>query len=257
LHARAASRIALVALVMGGGFVAALFFPLLSASTRAALCGTWSHAMLAALGVRVARTGRAGAGGLIIANHVSWLDVVVISATWPDARFICKQEIGAWPLIGWLLRRAGTFFIRRGSAFSAWRAVLRMTPALAARSNIAVFPEGTTSAGDSVLPFHAAFFQAAVNAGCAVQPVALAYGDRHGLRRYEAVYAGETSFGESLLRIARASDLVVTVALLPAFPAAGLTRRQAAARAREMITSRIGHLDVAPASQAEPILRAA
>jgi 1-acyl-sn-glycerol-3-phosphate acyltransferase len=147
--------------------------------------------------------------------------------------------------------------MRRASAWSAWRAVLAIAPQLGGGASIAVFPEGTTTAGDDVLPFYPALFQAAVNAPAPVQPVALLYTDREGARRYEAIYVGETSFGESLLAIAGACGLQVSLSLLPAFPAAELSRRQAAQRARESITSRIRHLEVPVPSQPEPILRAA
>jgi len=209
------------------------------------------------LGVRLAAQGEARRGGsLIVANHVSWLDVLAITAICP-ASFVCKQEIASWPLLGWLLKRAGTVFMRRASAWSAWRTVLAIAPMLHEGESVAVFPEATTTAGDAVLPFYPALFQGAVNAKSLVQPLAIVYADQDGARRHEAVYVGDTSFWESLCTIAGASSLHVTLSLLPSFSAAGVTRRQAAARSRALIASRIGHMNVAVASQREPILRAA
>jgi 1-acyl-sn-glycerol-3-phosphate acyltransferase len=242
---------------MATGFCVALFFPLLPSVARAEAVRLWSRAALQALGVTlVARGETPGAGSLIVANHVSWLDVLAISAVCP-ASFVCKQEIASWPLLGWLLKQAGTLFMRRASAWSAWRTVQAMAPRLSAGATIAVFPEGTTTAGNQVLRFFPALFQLAVNAGARIQPVALSFTGEDGRRRYEAVYAGETSFGESLCAIAAAADLVLNLELLPAFGARGLTRRQAARRAQELIASRIGHLEVAGASYSAPMLRAA
>ena len=250
-------RLVLLACHVAAGLVAALFFPLLPSSGRAALQRLWSRGALFVLGVRLAIQGEApGSGSLIVANHVSWLDVLAITAIHP-ASFVCKQEIASWPLLGWLLKRTGTVFMRRASVWSAWRAVLAIAPMLRDGVSVAVFPEGTTTAGDAVLPFYPALFQGAVNAQSLVQPVAIAYADHDGARRYEAIYVGDTSFWESLCTIAGASSLHVTLSLLPAFPAAELTRRQAAARSRALVASRIGHMNVAVASQREPILRAA
>ena len=242
-------RLALVGLVLAAGLLVAIVLPLLPLAVR----GAWSRALLVALGVRLEVSGeRPRRGGcLIVANHVSWLDVIAISAIYPDACFVCKLEIASWPLLGWLLKRAGTFFMRRGSAFSAWRAVQAIAPCVRQGARVAVFPEGTTTPGDTLLPFHAALFQSAVNAGCAVQPVALAYSSS------AAAYTGETAFGESLLAVAGADGLSVSVEFPRAFPASGITRREAAQRAREAIVSCLRHLEVAESSQPEPMLRAA
>src|SRR5262249_46677404 len=156
---------------------------------------------------------------LIVANHVSWLDVMAINAVFPDAAFVCKDDVASWPVFGWLLKRAGTFFIRRGSASSAGRAVREMATALRAGGRIGLFPEGTSTAGEEVLPFYPGLFESAVDAGCAVLPIAV----RHG--SLAAVYAGDTSFGESLKSIAGARAHTLSLTLLPAFSAQGLTRR--------------------------------
>lgn len=236
-------------LLLGGcvaaGFVAALLFPALPAAVRALVQRLWARAALHVLGVTLASEGEPPRGGiLLVANHVSWLDVLAIVAVCPAA-FVCKQEIASWPALGWLLRRSGTLFMRRGSARAAWRAVGQIGPRLAGGSSVAVFPEATTTRGDAVLPFFPAMFQAAVNAQGVVQPVALAYSDAVGARCREASYEGETSFGESLLAIAQADGLNVTVSFLPAFAAATHCRRSAARRAHEMISSRIRHAGVA------------
>ena len=254
MHPIRAFRLALFALAIAAGLGIALLFPILSRALRARLRGAWSRALLWVLGVRIVLGGEAksGAGAcLVVSNHVSWLDAVAISAAFADATFVCKDDVASWPLVGWLLGRAGTLFLRRGSAHAARRAACEMAGRLRAGARIAIFPEGTTTPGDAVLPFHAGLFEAAVQAGCAIQPVAIAYSNR------AAVYAGGTGFGESLDAICGARGLEVTLALLPSFSGRGLERREAARRARGGIVSCLGHRRVAEPSRGEPILRAA
>lgn len=220
-----------VILVLLAGFVAAAFFPLLPRAARLAITQAWSRVLLAVLGVRLEIEGEACEGpALIVANHVSWLDVLAISALRPSL-FVCKSEIAAWPALGWLLGRADTIFMRRGSAVAASQAVVVASHQLKTAS-VAVFPEGTSTEGDEVLPFSPALFQAAVDAGCPVQPLALNYSSR------AAVYAGDTSFGESLLAIAAARGLCVSLSVLPAL-AAVADRRHAALRCHDLIAARI------------------
>jgi 1-acyl-sn-glycerol-3-phosphate acyltransferase len=219
-------------LVLLAGFVAAALFPLLPGAARLAITQVWSRALLAVLGVRFSLEGDIDARpALLVANHVSWLDVLAMSALRPSV-FVCKSEIAAWPALGWLLARADTIFLRRGSAIAASQAAQIATERLKAGLSVAVFPEGTSTCGDEVLPFGAALFQAAVDAACPVQPLALNYSSR------AAVYAGDTSFGESLLAVAGARDLRVTLSVLPAL-AAVADRRNAAVRSRDLIAARV------------------
>jgi len=233
------------------GVVATALFPLLGGSVRGGLQRAWCRLVLAALGVRLKVEGEAAADReLVVANHVSWLDVVALSAVRP-AVFVCKSEIAAWPVFGRLLHGAGTVFMRRGSARAAYRAMRELSMLLAIGERAAVFPEGTTTRGADVLPFRPALLQSALNAGCAIRPVALSYTSE------VAVYEGGISFLASLWAIAGASGLQVRLVLLPGIAAAGITRREAAALARELILSRIRHESLAGASHFAPTLRAA
>ena len=253
MHLNRAFRLALVGLVIAAGLGTALLFPFLSPRARAWSRGTWSRGLLAALGVRLRLRGavRGEGAALIVANHVSWLDVMAINAIFPDAAFVCKDDVASWPVFGWLLQRTGTYFIRRRSPHGARRTVQRMAEDLREGARIAFFPEGTTTAGHGLLPFHPGLFEAAVQAGCAIQPVAVAFSSG------AAVYAGDTSFGESLAAVCGASRLCVTLSLSPALSAAGLDRRRLAGEARLRIASCLGHAAVAEPSRREPMLRAA
>jgi 1-acyl-sn-glycerol-3-phosphate acyltransferase len=237
-----------MALVIGAGFMVAALFPLVPRAICLAVIRLWARALLAALGARLELEGELPAGpALLVATHISWLDVVAIAALRPCV-FVCKADIADWPGFGWLLGRVGTIFMRRGSARFAARTVAAATRCLRAGLPVGVFPEGTSSDGEAVLPFSPALFQAALDAGVPVQPLALGYSS------HAAVYANDIGFGESMLAIAGASDLRVTVSVLPT-PAAA-TRRDAALRSHELIALRVraGAFGHAPEGSAEGIL---
>ena len=228
-----ALRLTRVAVHLLIGFAGALVLARLSDAARLDFMRWWAGGLLAALGVRLDRNADTAvrAPALLVANHVSWLDVIALVAAQP-ATFVCKSEIAAWPGIGWLLTRAGTIFIRRGSVRDVWRVNMELRERFAVRRCVAVFPEGTTTAGDEVLAFRPALFQPAVEHGLPVYPVAIAYSSP------AAAYTGETSFLESLVAICGATELTVHFALLPPLKT-GLTRRQAAVQARGAICSRL------------------
>jgi 1-acyl-sn-glycerol-3-phosphate acyltransferase len=225
------ARLAGMALVLAAGFAAAALFPLLPRAIRLALTRLWCRAMLAALGVRLETEGELDPRpALLVANHVSWLDVLAIGAA-RSAAFVCKADVADWPAFGWLVARVGTIFMRRGSARSAARATAAATHCLRSGLSVCVFPEGTSSDGGEVFPFSPALFQAAVDACCPVQPVALTYSSQ------AAVYAYNIGLGESLVAIAGARGLCVKLSFLTVLSPS--TRRDAALQARELIALRV------------------
>jgi 1-acyl-sn-glycerol-3-phosphate acyltransferase len=148
--------------------------------------------------------------GMLLPNHVSWLDIVVINAHWP-ARFVAKEEVRHWPIIGWLASCAGTLFIRRGIRSDVALLGRDLVDLLQKGQTVALFAEGTTSDGSGVLPFRSALLQAAVVTGTTVQPLALRYEMDDGALDSTPVYTGTTSFAESLWRIAGRSRIHVRV----------------------------------------------
>lgn len=137
----------------------------------------WAHQVLSALGVQLTLTGATPPQQgplLLVANHVSWLDIVVLLACTP-ARFISKAELHRWPLLGSMIAGAGTLFIERESNRDVMRVVHHMKEALMQNHVLTVFPEGTTSDGETVLPFHGNLIQAAISAHCPIQSIALRY----------------------------------------------------------------------------------
>jgi 1-acyl-sn-glycerol-3-phosphate acyltransferase len=175
----------------------------------------------------------------VVANHVSWLDVLALNALWP-ATFVCKSEVRRWPVLGWLIGRDGTLFLERGNARQARRLGSRMARRLSAGERIALFPEGTTSDGTSVLPFRPALLQAAIASGAPVQPVALSYSDP------AAAFVGEMTFWESLRRVSRACALEARAELCEPVACAGLGRREVASLAQGAIQTRLGGRDSLP-----------
>jgi 1-acyl-sn-glycerol-3-phosphate acyltransferase len=234
-----------VAMVLLAGFMAAAFFPFLPRAMRDSITCLWAKALLAVLGVELRIEGELRDGpALVVANHLSWLDILAITALRPSV-FVCKSEIAAWPGFGWLLARAGTIFMRRGSAVAASEAAHEAARRLREGITVAVFPEGTSTDGRALLPFHPALFQAAVDAGCPVQPLALQYSNE------AVVYTGDTSFGDSLVAVAGAGGLTMSVAVLPAVAGAGC-RREAARRAHALVGARLAGAAVLGTFPAEP-----
>jgi 1-acyl-sn-glycerol-3-phosphate acyltransferase len=177
-----------------------------------------------------------------VANHVSWLDVFAINAAIPCA-FVAKDEVREWPLIGWLCVRTETVFIRRGSRRAAHETAQTVAALMLSGVDVAAFPEGTTSAGDGVLPFHSAVLHGAILAGAAVQPVALRYTTADGGRAEAPNFCGETNLAESLWRIARTHGMTVRLDYLPARDAAGRDRRELAAELRGDIAAVLARRD--------------
>jgi 1-acyl-sn-glycerol-3-phosphate acyltransferase len=176
-----------VAHLLRGMLTIARRFGKATAEQKAQLIAQWANDFLRILGVEVSTRGGAVTIGplLVVANHISWLDILVMLAVQP-VRFVSKADIRHWPLIGWLATNVGTLYIERASRRDALRVVhhiaeaLREAPAgtpVHTASIIAVFPEGTTGDGTTVLPFHANLVQAAISAHAPVQAVALRYQD--------------------------------------------------------------------------------
>jgi 1-acyl-sn-glycerol-3-phosphate acyltransferase len=234
---RAALRLLHAALhLLHGMAVMALRFPTLDAAGRHARIGWWSAGLLRAMGLGLAVRGTPRPGAtLIVANHVSWLDIAAIHAAVPHARFVSKADVLRWPLLGWLIRGAGTLFIEREKKRDALRVVHAMAEALQRGETVAVFPEGTTGTGAEPLPFHANLLHAAITTATPVQPVVLRYADAADRFSAAVEFVGATTLVQSIWRVARARGLVVHVELLLAQGTAHADRRALAAHLREQV----------------------
>ena len=215
-----------------------LRFHSIDAAQREAYIQWWATKTLRTMGIalRVEGTPRAG-GTLMVLNHVSWLDIMAVHAVCPRARFVSKADVRQWPLVSRLVDAAGTLYLERERKRDALRVVHLMASALTAGEMVAVFPEGTTSDGRALLPFHANLLQAAIATGTPVQPVALRFSDRHDAVMSRAIeFVGETTLLQSLWRVAGGDDVTVHVQLLPAVASVGAERRALS----ESLRARIG-----------------
>lgn len=211
---RSTSRLLLMLICLLFGLVAALtVMRSLSTENHRGLVRRWARWTLLAAGVRVRLPENSFVPtGLILANHVSWLDILVIDSVAP-CHFIAKSEIRTWPLVGFLCARAGTIFIERGRRHAVHAVIETAKRQLQAGDRVAVFAEGTTSDGTIVLPFHANLVEAAVRSGCPVQPLALGYLDDSGQRSRAVEFIGATTFPQSLWRVL--GEPRTTAVLLP------------------------------------------
>ncbi|MBI5335702.1 MAG: 1-acyl-sn-glycerol-3-phosphate acyltransferase [Burkholderiales bacterium] len=233
----AAWRLTRVVLHVLHGVAVASRFPRLNRAGREQRIVWWSRKLLRLLGITLQAQGSPRPHAcLFVANHVSWLDIIAINAVQP-ARFVAKSEIRSWPVIGGLVTAAGTLYIERQRARDAVRVVHDMAQALRDGDVVAVFPEGTTGPGDSVLPFHANLLQAAIAVDAPVQPMTLRYADPAHRHSPAAAYIGDTTLMQSLWMIARARGLTVHLGIQPPQGSSHADRRALAAHLREQIAA--------------------
>ncbi len=249
-------RLLLIGLHLAQGAVqAGLLFPLVGAPWRQRLTGAWSRQLLVLLGIRVESGGDLAGieGGLLAGNHISFIDIFVINALLPSA-FVAKSDVRQWPLIGWLCRGTNTVFIERGSRKAAHRTHRQMLAALAAGQRLVIFPEGTTTAGDRVLPFHAALFQSAIDAAVPVHAIALGYRGRDGAPSAAPAYIDEISLIDCLISVLEAGGLVARIELAASYAPPLADRRHLAHHARQAVATVLaqGH-DAIPASRCRDI----
>ena len=226
----------LVTHLLHGMWVVATRFPKASAEQRHALNRAWSLKMLRLCGMQLVvhnDGARLDRGALVVANHISWIDIYVINA-WRPTPFVSKAEIRQWPVVGWLAQQLDTVFIQREKRSDAKRIMHELSGRLGAGELMCVFPEGTTSNGLALLPFHANMFQAAVSAAAPVQPVCIMYEDAQGRQSTAPAYIDDLSLADSLNLLLLGGPLTAHVYVgEPLAP--GADRRTLAAQAEQVI----------------------
>lgn len=211
----------------------------------------WSLKLLRLAGMRLVvhhDENRLDHGALVVGNHISWADIYVINA-WRPTPFVSKAEVRQWPVVGWLAHRLDTIFIHREKRRDAQRAMHEMASRLESGGVVCVFPEGTTSDGLTLLPFHANLFQAAVSAQCPVQPICLLYEDSAGRQSTAPAYIGEMSLGQSLDAVLNGGPFTAHLYVGAAIDAVE-DRRALSAKAREAVQAGLSELQ---ASVARPL----
>lgn len=202
-HARAWARFAALGLVtaavyalfLGARLAAALGLGI-ARRRQPALVRAWARAAAAILGLAIERRGHAPPPPcFLVSNHLSYVDVVVYWNALPCV-FLAKSEVARWPIVGWLARSVGTLFIDRARRSDLPRAIRELERALAAGSAVVVFPEGTSSSGERVLPFHPSLFEVASKAGLAVRCASISYSTPPGApsARESVCWWGDMSF---------------------------------------------------------------
>lgn len=224
--------------LLRGVLTVAVLFPAYGGQRRRLAVRRWSAGILSILNVVPRLHGlppvHPGRPLVLVANHVSWLDIQVIHAVW-QVRFVAKSEVREWPVIGWLSARTGTLFIERGSGRHAARINRAIHAAFVDGDPIGVFPEGTTTQGDEIRKFHASLLQPAVDEDALVCPVAMRYLDAGGKLCVDASYVGETSLLESIRMILRQPRIDAELHFLDPIEARGRTRRDLARETRGAI----------------------
>jgi 1-acyl-sn-glycerol-3-phosphate acyltransferase len=200
---------------------------------RERLAQQWHRGLLRLLGIRMQVRGTRAIGPhLIVANHVSWLDIPAIGAV-EKTRFVSKIEVRDWPIAGWLVRAAGTFYLQRGAGGT--KTLIGDLARFAQAGGVTTFfPEGTTTTGESTLRFQPRLFGAAIESGCMIQPVALRYGRAQNGDNV-AAFVGDDDLVSNLLRLMREPALDIEVTFCPPLQPEGRDRAQLAEAAQAAI----------------------
>jgi len=213
--------------ILTGFITVLLVFPRLSAEQRQMRVQVWSRGMLRRIGIELVVKGQPDMRGplMLVANHISWLDITSLHAA-RFCRFVSKADIAQWPFIGKLASGIGTLFLERTSRRDAMRVVHHMADSLRAGDVLAVFPEGTTSDGRSLLPFHANLMEAAIVANVPVQPVALQFIDRTtGEPSFAPCYINDDTLAGSVWRTLVTPGIAVVITFGETQLAEGRDRR--------------------------------
>ncbi|MFJ7497027.1 lysophospholipid acyltransferase family protein [Streptomyces sp. NPDC097727] len=238
---RTRGRAVAVVLLLGGcacilaGVLGAPFVLLLGAVRRERLIRLWAYGVVRAFGVRVRVIGPPGAGvpgTLVVANHISWLDIPLVAAVFPG-RMLAKSEIRNWPLLGRLAAVGGTLFVERERFRALPTTVRDIAAALRGGSRVVAFPEGTTWCGRGGGRFGPAVFQAAIDADATIHPVRITYRTapaEHTSPAGAAAFVGDDPLIASLWRVVTAAGLTAEIRVLPQIPAGDCPDRRALAR---------------------------
>lgn len=232
--------IALALHLQGGLLVALLLFGWLGVGARNWLTRFWSRNLLAILGVRLSVRGQAltmaDRGVMLVANHVSWLDIFLLNAVRP-VRFVAKSEVRAWPLLGRLATLSGTLYVERSRRKDISRVNTAIESALSQGDCLAFFPEGTTSDGRGIRPFLASLFQPVIDAGIPLQAVALRYIKPDGSPDLAPAYYDHIPLAQTLKQIMQQRHTHAEIIFLHRMESEGQSRKMLAIQCEQIISS--------------------
>lgn len=239
---RACRLLRLIGHLAHGLATAGVVFPFVGSERELAIIRRWSRGLLRVLNVKVHVSGTPPGGRtptMLVTNHVSWLDIWVIHATCP-VRFVAKSDVRRWPVLGWLVARSGTIFIERTRRHDTGRTNRRIVAVLSRGERVGVFPEGTTTDGTHLRPFHASLFQPALGAGARVVSAAIRYPLSSGAPNLAVAYTGELSLLASLRLILAQPTLRVELTFCGVLEPVGRTRRDLARESHRLIAHALG-----------------
>jgi 1-acyl-sn-glycerol-3-phosphate acyltransferase len=209
----AGKLLSVIAHLLRGLFTIYFVFPKLTKIQKNKRVEVWAVESLAKLAIKLVVKGTPPANGpmLLVSNHISWLDILVMHAA-GHCRFVSKADIKHWPVLGALSTAGGTLYIERESRRDAMRVVHHMCEALTDGDIVAVFPEGTTGNGVDLLPFHANLLQAAIVSNAPAQPVALQFIEAHnGQTSQAASFVGDETLFGSLWRTLKSEGVAAVI----------------------------------------------
>ncbi len=233
----------LILLLLSGLLIAAILLPFMSRAVRDVVTRQWSRCLMLVCGVKVVQHGSPILNGpvLWVANHVSWIDIFILNS-WRATSFIAKQEIRKWPVIGWLVARAGTVFIDRGQRNAITRVSETMKSLFERNVCVGLFPEGTTSDGMDVKNFSTSLFEPAMRAQVAIQPLALVFW-YEGQRSGRMAFIGDQTLVGNIWVLLSARHVCVEVYCLSPVTRTGeaptMPRAELANRVREAIREKV------------------
>lgn len=188
---------------------------------------TWSRVLCVVCGLELVPKGKAQENPvLIVANHVSWLDIPVINS-YKLVGFVAKAEIDKWPFLGIVARCGESLFITRGKKESRNKVLAGIKKRLSQGRSIAVFPEGRATDGNKLGRFHRQLIHAAIEEEKPIQAIAIKYITPEGKRNKEVCFKGGESFVKNVIRILSLPTSTVELTFCEVINTKGLTARKA------------------------------
>ena len=226
--------------VIQGAFILITIFPFAQDVTKRRHIQTWSRQLLKIFKLKLkvinAEYLPKNGGYLIAANHISWIDIASIQSFLP-CRFVAKSEVAGWPIFGWMARQTGTLFIRRDNKRHG-KEIAKQLEDLLPKEPICIFPEGTSTAGDRVLPFKTNLFESAAQTQVQTFPMAIRYRNAHQEYSDATAFTGDMTLIDSIAKMLRAKAIAVELIFAPS-PATDLDRKDLALYCETQVRSMI------------------
>ncbi len=215
-------------------------FPLLPLRVRKKMIQSWCARLLRILKVKVIIHGDdsilfGAQPYLLVANHISWLDIHIINSIRPVI-FVAKSDVSKWPIFGYLASMLGTIFLKREKLSDIKRVIQLMKEKLSHQEVVAIFPEGTSTDGKTVLPFKSNLFESAHQAQIDVLPITIQYKENNEYSN-RAAFIGDMELIDSIKNILKSNHLVVHIHLFDRLPS-HLSRQELASQAHHLVASK-------------------